>query len=127
MLWMIYSTILSEPSRCSLSDLAREVLAGLGERLWSKECRRSHRAGQQGVGSLKLVADSKVSDFNVSILANQQVRWLNITVNDLLIVYCREVERTSSFLSTANSLNLSHMSRWLLNSQYSIPLSRSWK
>lgn len=92
---------------CVRSDLSWEVLAGLGERLWSQECRSSHCARQQGVSSLKLVADPKVSYFNVSIITNQQVRWLNITVNDLLIVYFREEARTSSFVSTANSQNLS--------------------
>lgn len=124
--WLFRHWTYLDIQHCRVSDLAREVLAGLGECLWSEECRRSHRAGQQGVSSLKLVTDSKVGDFNVSVLTNQQVRWLNVSVNDLLIVYCREVERTS-FLSTANLQTLRRMSRWFLNSQYSIPLSRSWK
>lgn len=87
----------------SFSDLAWEVLAGLGERLWSEERWRSHCTGQQGVSSLELVADPKVSYFNVFILTNQQVRRLNVAVNDFLIVYCREDEKTSSFLLTAQT------------------------
>lgn len=59
-----------------------------GERFRGHESRCSRRVGEEGVLAIELVANPEVRDLNVAVVPEQQVRWLNVAVDYLLVVYC---------------------------------------
>lgn len=81
------SRLLTADGAKELLHLPREILSGFREGFRGEESGRSHSAGQQSVGSLKLVADSKVCDLDVAVLSHQQVRRFHVSVDDLLVMY----------------------------------------
>lgn len=79
-----------QPSPGSGSHLSTEALAGIGNGLRGHERRGPGCAGQLGVVPLKLVADPEVGDLHMAIVPQEQVGRLDVPVDDLLIVHCRE-------------------------------------
>lgn len=69
------------------AHLSTEALPCVGEGLRSHESRSASGAGQQSVAAFKLVADPKVCYLHVAIIAQQEVRGLDIPVDDLLVVH----------------------------------------
>lgn len=72
------------------NHLPTEALARLrnglrGHEGWGPSC-----AGQLSIIPLKLVADAKVGNLDVSVVPQEQVGWLDVPVDDLLAVHCRE-------------------------------------
>lgn len=72
------------------SHLPREVNPVFRQGFRGQERRRSHCAGQEGISPLKLVTDSKVCDLDVSVFSHQQVGWFDVSVDDLLVMDCRQ-------------------------------------
>lgn len=79
-----------QPSPGPGSHLPTEALAGLGNGLGGHERWGPGRAGQPSVVPLKLVADAEVGDLHVPVVPQEQVGWLDVPVDDLLVVHCRE-------------------------------------
>lgn len=79
-----------QPSPGPGSHLPTEALAGLRNGLGGHERWGPGRAGQPSVVPLKLVADAKVGDLHVPVVPQEQVGWLDVPVDDLLVVHCRE-------------------------------------
>lgn len=67
--------------------LSAEALAVVRQRLWGHKSRSPSRAGEQGIVSLELVTNAKISDLHMAVISQQQVRGLDVPVDDLLIVH----------------------------------------
>lgn len=70
--------------------LSTEALAGVRNGLGGHERWGPSRAGQPSVVPLELVADAEVSNLHVPVVPQKQVGWLDVPVDDLLVVHCRE-------------------------------------
>ena len=70
--------------------LSTEALAGVRNGLRGHECWSPSGAGQPSVVPLELVADAEVSNLHVPVVPQKQVGWLDVPVDDLLVVHCRE-------------------------------------
>lgn len=79
-----------QPSPGPERHLSTEALAGIRNGLRGHERRGPCRAGQLGVVPLKLVADAEVSNLHMAVVPQEQVGRLDVPVDDLLIVHCRE-------------------------------------
>lgn len=64
-------------------------MPGGGECLGSHEGGRASGVGEEGVLAVELVAYAKVSNLDVAIVPQQQVGGLDVSVDDLLVVYCK--------------------------------------
>lgn len=64
-----------------------EALPGVGKRLGRHESGRAGRAGQQGVVALELVADPKVCNLQVTVVAQQQVGGFDVSMDNFLVVH----------------------------------------
>ena len=61
--------------------------AVLGERLGRHEGRRAEAVGDDGVVAVEFIRDAKVGDLDVAVVAEEQIRGLDVAMNDLLVVH----------------------------------------
>lgn len=73
--------------RPALTYLSTEAFARIWNRLRSHEGWCPSSTGKLGVTPFKLIADSKIRYFDMPIISQEQVGWLDVTMNDLLIVH----------------------------------------
>ena len=55
--------------------------------LWRKKCRTSGATFESVIITVKDVRHSKVGDLDASVLSHQQVFWLDITMDDAVLVH----------------------------------------